>query len=180
MKEFKPALLFLARFVAIYLLGNIVYGVYIESQGNSPDHITKEVTYEVSGLLQILGFNASTIPNPNGPTMLLKEDDRIVVSTFEGCNGVNVAIVFIAFLVAFGGPFKKALWFVPLGVLLIHLLNLIRISLLYYSALYATEYFYYFHKFVFTAILYVLVFGLWAYWVVKVYGTKAFRASPDQ
>jgi exosortase family protein XrtF len=167
LREFKPALLFLGKFLAIYFAGNIIYGLFVERYGVRPDPITRWVTVQTGELLTSLGLDAEAVNNTARPTVLLQTEGRTAVSVFEGCNGVNVMIVFAAFLFAFGGPFKSMAWFLPAGILIIHLFNLARIGLLYYSALYRPSYFYYFHKYFFTAILYLVVFALWALWVTK-------------
>ena len=79
-------------------------------------------------------------------------------------------IVFVAFLVAFGGQRKKLSWFLPAGMVIIHLSNIARIALLYFVAVGYQHYFYYVHKYVFTAAIYVIVFLLWVIWVVKING----------
>jgi len=167
LKDFKPALFFLAKFLAIYFVGNILYGVYVESCGNSADAITKSVTVQTVKLLNLLDPSISTEVNQNEPTVFIKKGTSTVINVFEGCNGINVMIVFVAFLIAFGGPKKKLIWFLLFGLLIIHLTNLVRLCLLYYVAQHYEHYFYYVHKYFFTAILYLIVFALWVIWVVK-------------
>jgi len=121
----------------------------------------------------------TAIVNTQGPTVFIQTPERSVLNIFEGCNGVNVMIVFIAFMVAFGGPVKKMLWFIPAGLLIIHLFNILRLVLLYYTDLYYEEWFYYFHKYLFTAILYIVVFILWAVWIMKIVQRKG-NAVDDQ
>jgi exosortase family protein XrtF len=166
-KEFKPALLFLAKFLVFYLAGNILYGIYIESYNEAPDRITRIVTSDSSGILNALGYHTGQEDAPGTPKIALKEAGDIVLYIYEGCNGINVMIVFIAFLFAFGGPAKGLAVFLPLGVLVIHFFNLMRISLLFYLALSNSLQFYYYHKYFFTATLYLVVFALWALWVIR-------------
>jgi exosortase family protein XrtF len=167
LKEFKPALLFLGKFVLIYVVGNILYGVFIEAYGESPDPVTIFVTKQTATVLNLLNSEVSSTVNPNGPTVFLNHDGDVVISVFEGCNGINVIIVFVAFLIAFGGRKQMLLWFIPLGILTIHILNLFRLGLLYELAESGSRHFHYFHKYVFTGLLYVSVFVLWAIWVKK-------------
>lgn len=167
-KEFKPALFFLLRFLGVYFLGNILYGVYIESFDERPDTMTYITAAQTSVLINLSGQKTSIRENTQGPTVFLDTPDRVVLNVFEGCNGVNVMIVFVAFMVAFGGPVKKIVWFIPAGILTIHLFNLGRMVLLFFTALYYRQIFYYVHKYFFTAILYAIVFGLWAIWVLKI------------
>lgn len=168
LKEFKPALLFLAKFIGIYLAGNIVYGLYIESYGDAPDALTRNVTAQASFFLNLVGYNSAWEIVSAMPKVALKEAGDVVVYVFEGCNGLNVAIVFVAFLFAYGGPSKWFAIFLPLGLMLIHLFNLLRIGLLYHLALNNSTQFYYYHKYFFTATLYLVVFALWATWIMRI------------
>ena len=165
LRDFKPALLFLARFLLVYVVGNVAYGIYIESFGDRADAVTRIVTEHTSALVSAVGEDTNVRDNPGSPTVLLNNTSGTVLRVYEGCNGLNVMIVFVAFLVAFGGPVKTMAWFIPAGLVIIHLFNLLRIGLLYYVATHFERYFYFFHKYLFTAILYAVVFGLWVIWI---------------
>jgi exosortase family protein XrtF len=170
LKEFKPSFVFLAKFLGIYFVGNVLYGLYIESFGQKADHITFWVTQQTALLLNILGIYPDIVPNPHGPSVFLKEHAVTMLSVFEGCNGINIIIIFVAFVIAFGGPVKKMAWFIPLGIFIVHLSNLLRIWLLYFVSKNYQHYFYYVHKYFFTAILYLVIFALWTFWVIRFNG----------
>lgn len=167
LREFKPALFFLGKFLAIYLLGNVLYGLFIESYGNRPDPLTAEVTEQTCWILNTLGETASMEYAQTNPFVALQSGGETVVSIFEGCNGVNVLIIFLAFLFAFGGSRFDMIWFGALGIMVVHLVNLGRIIFLYFIAQNNPANFYYFHKYFFTAILYVVVFTLWVFWIMR-------------
>lgn len=166
-REFRPALMFLGKFLALYLAGNILYGIYIESSGNRPDGLTRIVTVHTVVLLNISGYQITTENHPSEPKVRLKHQQVPVLNIFEGCNGINVMIVFVAFVVAFGGPVRKMMLFIPAGLMIIHFSNLLRLALLFYLADHNNEQFYYYHKYFFTATLYLVVFALWAVWVIR-------------
>jgi exosortase family protein XrtF len=169
-REFKPAFLFLGTFLIIYFVGNLLYGVFIESYGYQPDPITKLVTAQSAVLLRAAGFETSIQESAAKPTVIMSEGNNVVLRVYEGCNGLNVMIVFVAFLFAFRGILRNLLWFLPLGLGVIHVANLFRIVLLYFTAMHHQQFFYYFHKYFFTAILYLIVFALWALWAIKLHG----------
>lgn len=178
LKEFKPALAFLGKFLAIYFLGNILYGLFIESYHTHPDAITINVTHQANTLLSLLGPTLNVQPDLYAPTVLLMKEHRVILAVYEGCNGINVMIIFVAFVLAFGGPFKKMVWFLPVGLVVIHLCNLFRISFLYFIVQHYERYFYYVHKYFFTAILYLVIFALWAIWVVRFNVTQREAIDP--
>lgn len=168
LSDFKPSLLFLGKFLGIYVLGNVLYGLYIASYQPSPDPVTREVTQQSSWCLNAAGELTTVRDHAGRASIAIVRDDASVISVFEGCNGINVMIIFVAFVVAFGGPLKKMLWFIPAGLVIIHLVNLLRVGMLYFTAIHFQSYFYYVHKYFFTAILYVIIFILWAIWVIRI------------
>lgn len=173
LREFKPALFFLAKFLGIYILGNIAYGFYIESYYPTADPATLLVTQQTSWCINLTGAQTSAEELAFKPSVAIVENGASAVNVFEGCNGLNVMIIFLAFVVAFGGPGKAMLWFLPSGLLIIHFVNLLRIGLLHFVAQHYASYFYYIHKYFFTAILYVVIFALWAIWVTWLSTRKA-------
>ena len=165
----------------IYFVGNILYGVYVESYGPKADGITWWVSEQTVSILDVLGYDASTNPVANDPKVALLNGSNTVVNMFEGCNGINIMILFMAFIFAFSGKKKDLLWFVPAGFLFIHLSNLARIVLLYWVAETKPDYMYFTHKYLFTTIIYAAIFFLWVIWVVRFSGlktrSKAFKTN---
>src|SRR3970040_1878513 len=101
LRDFKPALLFLARFLLVCVVGNLAYGIYIESFGDRADAVTRIVTEHTSALVSAVGEDTNVRDNPGSPTVLLNNNTSgTVLRVYEGCNGLNVMIVFVAFLVA--------------------------------------------------------------------------------
>ncbi len=172
MKEFIPAFRFLGVFLGLYLGLNIIYGIWISSYGNQADKATWIVTEQTSSLLNLFGEETQTRPKEGAATVSIIKDSRVALGVFEGCNSINVMIVFVAFLFAFRGSWKSMAWFLPLGLALIYLANLVRVVLLYFVAEYWRQYFYYIHKYLFTAAIYLIVFILWWWWIEKVSGVS--------
>ena len=170
--DFKPALRFLLIFLSVYFVLNLLYGVWIETLGQQPDVVTHWVSNQSAAIVRAMGWEAEAVPNPDRPTIRMTDGNKTILNVFEGCNGLNVIIVFLAFIMAFGGSLKKMLWFVPLGILVIHLFNLFRILLLYFLASNNSTYFYYFHKYFFTAMIYLAVFFLWWLWIILNHGKR--------
>ena len=174
LKEFKPALLFLGKFLGIYILGNIVYGLYINSYYPQSDPITYSISNQVGAIISATGTAVQASPNQEEATISLIEKltNDTIINVFEGCNGINVMIVFVAFLIAYQGTVKLTIIFSLVGLLVIHIFNLARIILLFQQARDHSPYFYYIHKYLFTAILYFVVAVLWWFWVTKFNGIK--------
>jgi len=175
--EVKPALRFLGIFLGVYLVLNLIYGLWIESLGTAPDSVTRSVSSQVAAILQNANYPAGIRDNPAGPTIFLLRDEQIILNVFEGCNGINVMIVFLSFVLAFGGKKSSLMWFVPVGFLVIHFSNLARIFGLYWLSEQNDQLFYYYHKYFFTALIYLIVFILWWIWVTRL---SQYAAKPSK
>lgn len=168
MKDLKLAFRFLAIFVGLYLGLNILYGLWISSYDLRVDPATTVVTAQSSMLLNLLGEETDIKPKAVSPAIMIINPSGVAISVFEGCNGINVMIVFVAFIFAFGGKWRSMAWFIPLGLVFIYLANLVRVMVLYAVAENWMDYFYYVHKYALTAFLYLIVFVLWWWWIEKV------------
>lgn len=166
-KRFKPAFLFLGIFLGTYFIGNLLYGFWVESYRPIADPATWEVTKESSWILNQMGYQTTAQNHTIKATVLLVNDGRAVLGVYEGCNGINVFIVYIAFLIGMGPMNREKIVMVALGSLSIHLLNLGRIVGLFWVALNRPESFYMVHKYIFTAVLYLAVFILWMVWLYR-------------
>jgi exosortase family protein XrtF len=166
-KEFKPTIFFLVRFLGIYLTLNLLYGWYVKAWNPKPEPVTSWVSSQSAWVLRVAGYDSESVNHRSKPTTLILNEEVAILSVYEGCNGINSGIVFLAFLLAFG-PYKKSMiWFVPTGLLVIHLANLMRIILLFFVSIYLQHYLYFTHKYLFTAFIYLVVFGLWITWILK-------------
>lgn len=180
-QEFKPTIYFLLRFGVVYGLLTLVYGWYVSSFDNAPqpqaDGITTMVSAQSAQLLTLLGYEATQHQHPDEASILITVDGVDAVRIFEGCNGMSMFILFTAFVLAFRGHWKRTLWFIPAGILFIHLSNLGRLVALSLISLHYPQHMYFFHKYGFTIIIYSAVFLLWVLWVAKIHHRKG-KTSP--
>jgi exosortase family protein XrtF len=172
LKEFGPSIAFLAKFIILYLVLNLLYGFYINSYDPYPDPVTTIVAEQTSAVLALFGEENQTYAQNSKTGVWISSPERSVLSVYEGCNGLNVFIIFFSFLLAYGKPRKALIWFIPLGAVVIHVFNLARIGLLYHVTLYYPDLTYFTHKYLFTAIIYGVIFLLWLLWVLKIYPAK--------
>lgn len=166
LKRFKPTFIFLVAFLGFYLAGNLLYGFWIESYRPIPDPATRLVTDQVSFFLREFGFQTTVEDSQRKATVILLNNDLPILGVFEGCNGLNVMIVYIAFLIGMGPMGWGKVFFLVIGSMVIHFLNLARIGGLFWVVLNRPESFYMVHKYFFTAVLYAAVFFMWLLWLV--------------
>ena len=177
LQEYKPFLLFLAKFFGTYGLLTAVYELYLNQYSSDlafqADGFTVLVSEQVQQILQAFGYLAKLIPQTTEAGLLLVVEQNPIARIVEGCNAMSVIILFVAFVIAFSGKWKTTLVFVLLGSLLVHLLNIIRIALLCMALLHYPKYRDFLHDIVFPLFIYGVVFMLWILWVFKFSGHVA-------
>ncbi|MBS1949721.1 MAG: exosortase family protein XrtF [Bacteroidetes bacterium] len=166
--ENKKALIFLLTFVGVYLVLNTIYALYIGRYYPASDPITQWVSDIVVGFLSLFDASINSFPSLFSEYIPIANDRENMIYVFEGCNGLNVMIVYFSFLVAFRGPVRLFVGYAISGIILVFILNIARIALLYGVAFYFPEQLYFFHKYFFTATIYAVVFLLWYFWVKQV------------
>jgi exosortase family protein XrtF len=172
MQSQKAILFFLLKFIGLYLVLNTAYALWISRYEPMPDPLTIIVTQQTAALISISEDDISIGEAVNSSNVPVKQNGKTVISVFEGCNSLNVMIVFVSFIVAFTGTAKRTAFFALAGIVMIYLFNLLRVGLLFFIAKYYPGNLYFFHKYLFTGLLYMLVFVLWYFWVTRLWKVK--------
>lgn len=90
-----------------------------------------------------------------------------IITIGHGCSGLKQILQFIMVFLFIRGSFLKKLWFIPLGVLAIHLTNLFRVISLSVIIIYKTEYWQLSHDYILRPFFYVIIFIFWLVWIEK-------------
>lgn len=177
MLQYKPFLLFLLRFLATYLVLVFLYKMYLNQFQNgivTVDGFTQEVARESAGFLSFLDPQSSVGLENKLNYVNFFYKGIIQVRVIEGCNALSIIILFISFIVAFTGKLKYTILYVLSGSLVVHLLNIARISLLIMLLHHFPQYQTFWHDILFPLIIYGTVFVLWIVWI------KKFSLSPQK
>ena len=90
------------------------------------------------------------------------------VNIKKGCEGFEVAILLVSVMAAFPMPWRRKVLGVVLGVLLVHVLNIVRIVSLYYLSIYRPKLFQLFHVTVWQAVIILLAMLFFFFWIDRV------------
>ena len=127
----------------------------------------------------ILANQSNFLLNIFGYETLLEVHNNMVVTKIIGnefdhgvwigepCNGVKIFGVFSIFIIAFPGNIKNKLWYIPLGILIIHFINVIRIAILTIISSKNPSILDFNHNITFQVIVYSIILGLWLIWIKK-------------
>ncbi len=170
----KKLIVFATKFVGLYLFLNLLYLLWINYLGNQIDGISNLVAIVSQRILISIGYDVSLIYSDLHPRVLFYLNKVNYITVSEGCNGVSVMITFFASILSFKGAIKSKVLFLSIGLLGVFLLNVMRVSTLFYVALNHHEWFSFLHEYAFTALIYSLVFLLFIFWVNN-YGASNFK-----
>ena len=170
MLQYKPFLLFLGKFIVSYLILTIIYQSYLnrfDEKNAEVDSFTQLVAEQSEIVLSWFDSKSYTMPHLKEPSVKLFYKGKYISRIIEGCNALSVIILFISFVIAFTGKFKKTILFILFGSILIHVLNIGRIALLCVALYNLPEYEHLLHGVIFPLVIYGVVFLLWVIWVNK-------------
>jgi len=164
----QPLTRFSVVALLLYIFWYLLYELWLHPQGWLDRAIIDNLILISGGALRFIGFNL--IPDSFDESIrTIGIDGTHGLWVGDPCNGITLFSLFTGFVIAYPGPIKKKLWFIPLGLVTIHLLNVIRIMAL-------TMIVYYFpdpaildfnHTYTFTILVYSYVFLLWYIWANK-------------
>lgn len=153
------------RFIITFLIfGGVL--IFILTKFHTSIHLFFEefVTKQAVIFLQNLGYLAE-LSNFAGKLNAISLENTPVLRVESGCDGVDLLALYLAFALAFPGPWKHKAWYIPLGLILIHLFNVVRVAALVVIASYSVEVMEFNHKYTFLILVYSFVFLLWYFWI---------------
>jgi exosortase family protein XrtF len=160
--NFKNNIIFkiLTRLLFLYIAWFVIYNLWLHPK-ETVDLFVIDNTINISSkILNALGYNVFT-----GADRLIGIDGSSGLWIGDKCNGITLFAVFAGFVLAFPGNPKHKLWFIPLGVIAIHLLNILRIIILAILDLHSRAWTEFNHTYTFTIIIYGFIFLLWMIWI---------------
>ena len=83
------------------------------------------------------------------------------------CSGLKQAWIWFALMLTARGSWLRKLWFIPLGWLICHGFNILRISLICLFIEFHPEWFHLLHDYLFKYLFYGLMFLMWVLWIEK-------------
>lgn len=152
---------FVAVAAALLLLWFFGYEQFLAVDGHLDKLLCGHITAGGAAALRALGFSAA--PSPAN-TQLLLLGGRPAVWVGPACNGLVLYALFAGFVLAYPGSWGRKLWYIPLGIALIYLLNVLRVAALALNQHYAPGTLNFNHHYTFSTIVYACIFGLWMLW----------------
>lgn len=110
-------------------------------------------------VLQALGLDLMLIDQT-----IYANNMQSFVSVVPECTTLKQWMHWVVIMAFFPGPWKHKLWYIPMGVAVIHLANIFRITGLILIQFPFPAMFHFFHDYFFKTLFYAAIFVMWMIW----------------
>ena len=145
----------------MYLIWFLGYEQWLAPDGRLDEALCNNIARNSLHVLRAFNFQATLAPNL--PRVVVMDNQSSVI-VGAPCNGLVLYALFAGFVLAFPGPWARKAWFIPLGVFVIWLLNVLRVAALAINQHYSHQTVDFNHHYTFTFVVYGCIFGLWMLW----------------
>ena len=170
----KKALLFFVIWKVIYLGFVLEYKVLDHPLTT---HVGNASVYILNNWSSMSGFKAvreakTSIYEGESTTeiaSLIYHNDKKVLYIADLCNGLELIVLYIGFIVCMPSPFWRKFYYIIIGIIVLDLVNIARCIGLIYLQEYYQYYFDIAHKYIFNVTIYSVTFLLWVVYTRKIH-----------
>ncbi|HAQ70515.1 exosortase/archaeosortase family protein [Salibacteraceae bacterium] len=176
-----PLYRFLTKAVFLFIAWYFIYDLWLHPLGDLDMTVIKSLEQASYFVLELFGYitiEASHVEN----IRTIGIDGTHGLWIGDPCNGLTLFALFTGFIIAYPGPLKKKLWFIPAGIIVIHIINILRIVSLSLIVFYFPDpaVLDFNHTYTFTLLVYGFVFLLWYLWALKLSGIDSMKPPTDE
>jgi exosortase family protein XrtF len=168
----NPFNVFLFKAFGLYFFWYLIYELWLHPQGAFDAIVINNLVFWSEALLKLMGFRLIPAGSGGDAIRVVGIDGTHGLWIGDPCNGITLFALFAGFIISFPGPVTKKLWFVPVGIVFIHFVNVLRITSLNLILRYFPSSLAFNHTYTFTIFVYGFVFLLWLWWVNKFSGVR--------
>lgn len=173
----NPLYRFLTIAGLLLISWNLLYDEYLHENTMLDRYVVDNLIFFSSIILEAMGYDLMPSPPAAQQIRTIGIDGSIGVWIGDPCNGIALFALFLIFMLAYPGPVSKKLWYIPLGLLIIHAVNIIRIVALTIIVYIDYNWLDFNHNYTFYLFVYSAVFLLWYFWAFKISGTSLAKNS---
>lgn len=175
--QLKEVLIFFVKLVMVYLVWR-VFSIVVGAEAQPfneriwpalgqlwegfNDLLKTNLVFFSREVLELMGYDVEQLGNN-----IVKVVGYGGVGIGNYCLAVELFVLFIALVASYPAPLKVKAWFIPLGLLSIHALNVVRVIALNLLTVYAPDHADFNHHFTFRIIVFVYILFLYNYFLKK-------------
>ena len=150
-----------------YLIWFIAYQYFFKDSTLIDEWLIHSMVLSVESALKLLGFSLYEVTTTDFRWQLGIDQSVGMLKVGAPCDGLVLFVLFGVFVLAFPGPMRRKLWFIPLGICAIHVANLLRVLSLVILNFYRPEALAFNHDYTWTVLIYGFIFWLWYLWTER-------------
>jgi exosortase family protein XrtF len=163
---------FLKRALIIFIIWKMIYHLFLFNGRVIDKPLTDWSTKGAEKIMQVfypksvlsITENCSSVSDVNNEIVcydFLIKDGKKIVGVADGCNALELYILYLGFLIAFPAVIKRVLLFSMYGIATIYIANITRLAALASMNMHRMNAVDMAHHYVFKLIVYSLIFGFW-------------------
>ncbi len=161
---------FLLKLIIFIISWQSLY-IFLLKPKRIPDSLLTEwLTTAVTGTLNFffrITPSATWIKDPINDACLIQHSGHTMLVIFDDCNGLDLFIIYLAFIILLPYPVKRKIIFSVGGLVAIFIGNIIRCVSLYWIYVHFRNMFDFNHHYLFTIIMYLIIFYGWVLFTKK-------------
>ncbi len=134
---------------------------------------TNFLLVSTEGFLNLFGYETISYGK------IVKIVDTPGIYLDRGCLARNLMGLYVGFVLAYPGMIKKKLWFIPFGLIVIIILNIMRLGGMAMILVCCPEHVDINHHYVFKIVVFGAIFILWYFWIFKMNSQKINPEIPN-
>jgi exosortase/archaeosortase family protein len=167
----RAMLYFFLKLLALVSAWFVFYALILRPGRIIDRPLTNFITNAATFVINIVSPNTAPLswyeePVHRDRNIIIKDGEK-VLGIHDACNGIDLMFIYIGIIVLLPYSIKRKIFFSIGGIVVIILANIIRVCSLYYIYRYHTAAFDFSHHYVFTILMYVLIFYGWVLFIKK-------------
>ena len=158
----EPMVRFLAVGFFLYLTWLGLYEYWIHPKTEIDRVVVADALDRSESILVWIGYSVQRVGDK-----VIKIQGTPGLFIGDSCDGISLFALYSIFIFAFPGRWLSKIIFIPLGIVLIHLLNVLRIVTLALIETQSYAWTQFNHTYTFTIAMYTIIFFVWVFWINK-------------
>jgi exosortase/archaeosortase family protein len=160
---------FFIKALLLLLIWELSFQLYLKPHRTIDLPLTAITTATTVGFLRLF-YEKQSLSWENGEegTAYILLNGQRTIGIADTCNGLELFILYVGFIICIPTSFKRAAIFITLGIVVIFILNILRCSGMFWFNLHRKEWFDFAHHYAFKIIVYAAIFGGWVWYCRKI------------
>lgn len=161
---------FFIRLLVLVSLWFVLYHVILKPKRIIDRPLTNFISMSVSKAINAFTPDhqiAWRDDSENGRRAYLTKNGLDYFGIYDVCNGIDLMFIYVGIISLLPFAIRRKILFSLAGIAIIVLANIIRVTALYYIYIYYNPAFEFSHHYVFTILMYILIFYGWILFIKK-------------